>query len=73
MQRNVSSFNFILVFFISLGSFLYGFNSSIMGTVFGLPSFYSYFKLETTGPKAKYGNDILGCKLMTVFIRTKWC
>ncbi|KEF52756.1 uncharacterized protein A1O9_11173 [Exophiala aquamarina CBS 119918] len=31
-----------------------------MGTVFGLPSFYSYFKLNTTGPNATYANNIIG-------------
>ncbi|KAF2792178.1 general substrate transporter [Melanomma pulvis-pyrius CBS 109.77] len=53
-------YNFLLVFFVALGSFTYGFNSSIMGTVFGLPSFYSYFNLDTTGPKVRYANDIIG-------------
>jgi hypothetical protein len=55
-----SRYNFLLVFFVALGSFTYGFNSSIMGTVFGLPSFYTYFKLDTTGPGAGYANDIIG-------------
>lgn len=62
MKGKVTSFNFILVFFVSLGSFLYGFNSSIMGTVFGLPYFYSYFNLDTTGPRASFTNNILGGK-----------
>jgi hypothetical protein len=57
-----SRYNFLLVFFVALGSFTYGFNSSIMGTVFGLPSFYSYFNLDTTGPGASYANDIIGGK-----------
>jgi hypothetical protein len=63
MAGNVSTFNFILVFFVALGSFLYGFNSAIVGTVFGLPSFYEYFDLELTGPRLKFTNDILGCKI----------
>ena len=62
MKGNLSTFNIALVIFVSLGSFLYGFNSSIMGTVFGLPSFYSYFNLDLDGPGAKHANDILGCE-----------
>jgi hypothetical protein len=57
-----SRYNFLLVFFVALGSFTYGFNSSIMGTVFGLPSFYTYFNLDTKGAGAKYANDIIGGK-----------
>ena len=34
-----------------------------MGTVFGLPSFYSYFNLAVKGPGAAHTNDILGCEL----------
>lgn len=60
MKGKVSTFNTALVFFVSLGSFLYGFNSSIFGTVFGLPSFYAYFDLSTEGDGAKFTNDILG-------------
>ena len=62
MKGHTSTFNFVLVFFVALGSFLYGFNSSIIGTVFGLPSFYVYFDLHLTGPGASYANHILGCK-----------
>lgn len=62
MKNNASTFNFVLVLFVALGSFLYGFNSAITGTLFGLPAFYEYFGLELTGPRLAYTNDILGCK-----------
>ncbi|KAF7563903.1 hypothetical protein G7046_g210 [Stylonectria norvegica] len=55
-----SRYNFAIVFFVALGSFTYGFNASIMGTAFGLSSFYSYFNLASTGPRASYTNAIIG-------------
>jgi len=42
--------NFTLVFFVALGSFTYGFNSAVIGSVLGLPSFLNYFDLNTDGP-----------------------
>ncbi|KAF2226140.1 general substrate transporter [Elsinoe ampelina] len=53
-------YNYAVIFLVALGSFTYGFNASIMGTVFGLTSFYSYFRLETTGTGAAYANSIIG-------------
>lgn len=53
-------YNFALVFFVALGSFTYGFNASIMGTVFGLAPFFSYFGLNLTGPGADYANSMIG-------------
>lgn len=53
-------YNFIIVFFVALGSFTYGYNSAIMGSAIGLPSFFEYFKLSLTGPNAAYGNKIIG-------------
>ncbi|KAI1034203.1 hypothetical protein LB503_012432 [Fusarium chuoi] len=53
-------YNFALVFFVALGSFTYGFNASIMGTVFGLAPFFSYFNLDLTGPGADYANSMIG-------------
>ena len=44
----------------TLGSFTYGFNSSIMGTVLGLASFYTYFNLDLKGDRASYANSIIG-------------
>lgn len=60
MERKGSSkYNFLVVFLVALGSFTYGFNSSIMGTVFGLPSFYTYFHLLEVDPNS-YTNNIVG-------------
>ncbi|KAL2858501.1 putative sugar transporter [Aspergillus pseudoustus] len=41
----VSTYNILIVFTAALGSFTYGFDSAIIGSVFGLPSFFSYFNL----------------------------
>jgi MFS family permease len=38
-----NSYNFAVTFFAALGSFTYGYNSAIMGSVIGLPSFFPYF------------------------------
>ncbi|KIW61813.1 hypothetical protein PV05_01893 [Exophiala xenobiotica] len=38
--------NFLIVFFVALGSFSYGFNSAIMGLVIGLPAFFQYFNIN---------------------------
>ncbi|KAK4947592.1 hypothetical protein LTR10_013538 [Elasticomyces elasticus] len=53
-------YNFMVVFFAALGSFTYGFNSAIVGTVFGLPSFFDYFNISLTGPNATKGNQYIG-------------
>ncbi|KAF9698416.1 hypothetical protein EKO04_003944 [Ascochyta lentis] len=52
--------NFVIVFFVALGSFTYGFNSAIIGSVIGLPSFFQYFNLDLEGPNADEGNRIVG-------------
>ncbi|RAH79953.1 MFS general substrate transporter [Aspergillus japonicus CBS 114.51] len=39
----VSRYNLLVVLTVALGSFAYGFDSAIIGSVFGLPSFFSYF------------------------------
>ena len=33
-------FNFLIIFIVALGSFTYGFNNAITGSVFGLPGFF---------------------------------
>ncbi|CAG9955375.1 unnamed protein product [Clonostachys rosea f. rosea IK726] len=43
-------YNFLIIFFVALGSFTYGFNSAISGSVLGLSSFLDYFNLTTSGP-----------------------
>lgn len=45
----VSAYNIVVVFTAALGSLTYGFDSAIIGSVFGLPSFFSYFDLTLNG------------------------
>ncbi|RAH70428.1 putative sugar transporter [Aspergillus aculeatinus CBS 121060] len=45
----VSRYNLVVVLTVALGSFTYGFDSAIIGSVFGLPSFFSYFGLTLNG------------------------
>jgi hypothetical protein len=45
----VSTYNILIVFTAALGSFTYGFDSAIIGSVLGLPSFFSYFNLTLNG------------------------
>ena len=54
VRREVSHqyFNFAHMLFASLGSFLYGSNSPIMGTIFGLPSFEAYFQAGHHGARS---------------------
>ncbi len=61
-SAKANTYNFYVVFFSALGSFTYGYNSSIIGSVFGLPAFWDYFHLSLTGPNAKEGNNIIGGK-----------
>lgn len=47
-----STFNFLVVITAALGSFSFGFNTNVTGSVLGMPSFYEYFNLNievTTG------------------------
>ena len=57
IRARANSYNFIIAFFVGLGSFTYGFDSAIVGSVIGLPSFYSYFNFEYT---SSYGSSIIG-------------
>ncbi|KAL6250231.1 hypothetical protein RBB50_002532 [Rhinocladiella similis] len=50
-------YNFLIVFFVALGSFTYGFNSAIMGLVIGLPAFFEYFDINLDNTE---GNQITG-------------
>ncbi len=65
-SAKANTYNFYVVFFSALGSFTYGYNSSIIGSVFGLPAFFSYFDISLTGPNAKKGNEIIGGKCKQV-------
>jgi MFS family permease len=49
MKGRGNSYNFLIVFTVALGSFTYGYSSAIIGSVFGLPSFFSYFNLSLSG------------------------
>jgi hypothetical protein len=52
-----NAYNFVIVFTVALGSFTYGYNSSIIGSVFGLPSFFKYFNLSLDGTSAIVGGQ----------------
>ncbi|KAH7013003.1 general substrate transporter [Ilyonectria destructans] len=60
MANANTRYNFLVIFFVALGSFTYGFNSAISGSVLGLSSFLNYFQLSTTGPNATKGNHLIG-------------
>lgn len=59
-MNKINKYNVAIVSFVALGSFSYGFNSSIIGSVLGLPSFYSYFNLTTSGPRADWSTQMIG-------------
>ncbi|KAH7145391.1 general substrate transporter [Dactylonectria estremocensis] len=60
MANKSTRYNFLAIFFVALGSFTYGFNSAISGSVLGLASFLNYFNLSTTGPNSTQGNHLIG-------------
>lgn len=62
MSGTSTSYNFLIVFFVALGSFTYGFNSAISGSALGLSSFLNYFDLTTSGADASKSNQIIGGK-----------
>ncbi|KAK4870073.1 hypothetical protein LT330_005127 [Penicillium expansum] len=55
-----TSYNLLVVLFVALGSFTYGFNSSIVASFTALPSFYAYFDLSSSGPRAGYTRQMVG-------------
>ena len=57
-------YNYAIILTVALGSFTYGFTSSIIGAVFGLPSFFNYFDLELAG---KRSSDILGGMVLNLY------
>lgn len=57
IRAKANSYNFAIAFFVGLRSFTYGFDSAIVGSVIGPPSFYSYFNFEYT---SSYGSSIIG-------------
>ncbi|OCT51766.1 sugar transporter [Cladophialophora carrionii] len=46
IRAKANTYNFAVTFFVALGSFTYGYNSSVMASVLGLPSFFSYFNID---------------------------
>lgn len=66
-----NGYNFLVTFFAALGSFTYGYNSAIMGSVIGLPAFFPYFDIVASSSKGSsiigaingvyYGGGALGC------------
>ncbi|OAP57937.1 hypothetical protein AYL99_08675 [Fonsecaea erecta] len=50
-------YNFLIAFFVTLGSFTYGYNSSVTAGVIGLPTFFKYFDIDVT---TSSGSSTLG-------------
>ncbi|CAK7207156.1 hypothetical protein SEUCBS139899_009964 [Sporothrix eucalyptigena] len=52
-----NKYNILIAFFVALGSFTYGYNSSVTAGVVGLPSFFAYMKIDTS---TSQGNALFG-------------
>lgn len=39
-------YNFLIAYLVTLGSFTYGYNAALIGSVLGLPSFFTYFDID---------------------------
>ncbi|KAL2817751.1 hypothetical protein BDW59DRAFT_165798 [Aspergillus cavernicola] len=50
-------YNVLIALFVTLGSFTYGYNSSVTAGVIGLPSFFEYLDIDTSTAQ---GNSIVG-------------
>lgn len=66
----VNPYNLAVVLFVALGSYTYGFNSSIIASVTGLDSFWSYFHLAHEGPRAEWSTQMIGGKSKSQFATT---
>ncbi|KAH6678774.1 general substrate transporter [Plectosphaerella plurivora] len=53
-------YNILVIFFVALGSFTYGLNSAIVGSILGLDSFLNYFNFILTGPGSEKTNGLIG-------------
>ncbi|KIW86633.1 uncharacterized protein Z519_12758 [Cladophialophora bantiana CBS 173.52] len=62
-RAKATRYNFAAAFYVALGSFTYGFNSDIIRSVIGMPSFYSYFDFVATGVYSGSIIDKFGRKL----------
>ncbi|KAI1613535.1 general substrate transporter [Exophiala viscosa] len=68
-------YNFLIVYLVTFGSLTYGYNSAIIGSVIGLPSFFDYFHInEKTSAGSRItgatnglfaGGGLLGCWFIT--------
>lgn len=59
-------YNNVVVLFVALGSFTYGFNSSIVASFTGLPSFNDYFDFTE---KVTYAENMLGGEMIAWILR----
>ncbi|KAJ5671345.1 Major facilitator superfamily domain general substrate transporter [Penicillium longicatenatum] len=59
-MRGANRYNSIVVLFVSLGSFTYGFSSSIVASFLAQPFFYAYFELSLTGLRKQYTTQMVG-------------
>ena len=57
IKVKANRYNFLIASFVTLGSFTYGYNSSVTAGVVGLPTFFKYFGIDTT---TSTGNSIFG-------------
>ncbi|KAJ9602248.1 hypothetical protein H2200_013368 [Cladophialophora chaetospira] len=62
MKRKITAYNAAVVLFAALGSVIYGYDSSVIATTLGQPSFYAYFDLtdDPTNPGYSYTISITG-------------
>jgi MFS family permease len=70
-----NAYNFAVTFFAALGSFTYGYNVAIMGSVIGLPAFFGYFNIDYASSEGSsitgaingvfYGGGAIGCWTMS--------
>lgn len=56
INRKVSPYNIAVVLFAALGSIIYGYNSSVIATTLGQPSFYTYFNLADSASDPGYAH-----------------
>ncbi|KAH6980636.1 hypothetical protein BKA56DRAFT_550355 [Ilyonectria sp. MPI-CAGE-AT-0026] len=61
----VNPYNLAVVLFTALGSYTYGFNSSIIASATGLESFWSFFNLSREGPNAAWSTQMIGASAFT--------
>ncbi|KIX93907.1 uncharacterized protein Z520_10244 [Fonsecaea multimorphosa CBS 102226] len=57
VRAQANTYNFIVAFFVALGSLTYSFNSAIIAALIGLPSFLSYFGINAN---TSHGASLIG-------------